>query len=146
VTAVGFCLGSAGAFFLAGLLAGAWKYWHTLVQTDARAPVYVDMAHRASLMYAFACVLLAQLAGRSAWADAVNLGASIVLVLFFAVTVLAYVVHGALRDTDNQMRRPHRLGRGTIPASAMLTFMVLLVLAEVGGFAVMFGGFLAGRP
>ena len=144
VTAVDFCLASAGGFFLAGLLAGAWKY-HLMHEADARAPVYVDMAHRASLLYAFACALLAELIGRSAWPDP-STWALRVLVFFFAVTVLAYVVHGALRDTDNQFQRPHRLGRGTIPAAAMRTFMVLLVLAELGGFAVVFGGFLAARP
>ena len=68
------------------------------------------------------------------------------LVLFFAATVLAYVVHGALRDTDNQLRRPHRLGRRTIPAGVMLTFMTSLVLAEIGAFAVVFSGFLAALP
>jgi hypothetical protein len=146
VTAVDFCLASAGAFFLAGLLAGAWKYHLMHTRAEARAPVYVDMAHRASLLYAFACALLALLIERSAWSDLVNLGAAIVLVVFFAVTVLAYVVHGVLRDTDNQLQRPHRLGRRTIPALAMRTFMMSLVLAEIGGFLVILGGFLAARP
>ncbi len=69
-----------------------------------------------------------------------------VLVLFFAISVLSYVVHGALRDTDSQFRRPHRLGGRTIPAGAMAAFMVLLVLGEIGSFTVLFAGFLAGRP
>jgi hypothetical protein len=146
VSAVDFCLASAGGFLLMGLLAGAWKYWHTQIQADARAPVYVEMAHRASLLYAFACGLLAELIGRSAWRDGVNLGASILLVFFFAVSVLAYVVHGTLRDTENQFQRPHRLGRRTIPTAAMRAFMALLILAEIGGFAVVFSGFLLARP
>jgi hypothetical protein len=146
VTAVEFCLASAGVFFLTGLLTGAWKYRYTLVRADARAPTYVDFAHRASLLYAFACALLAELASRSAWRDPVNLVAAILLVTFFAITVIAYVVHGALGDTDNQLRRPHRLGAATIPNWAMSTFMTLLVLAEVGSFSVIFGGFLAARP
>jgi hypothetical protein len=145
VIAVHFCLASAGAFFLTGLLTGVWKYSHTLTSADARAPVYVDTAHRASLLYAFACVLLAQLAERSAWRDAVNLGASVVLVVFFAVSVLGYIVHGKLRDTDNQLQRPHRLGRRTIPAQLMLAFMVLLSAAEIGGFLVVLSGFLVAR-
>lgn len=143
MTAADLCLASAGGFFLAGLLAGAWKYRHTMTGPDARAPVYVDLAHRASLMYAFACALLAQLIGRSAWPDRINRAAALLLIAFFAVTVVAYVVHGALRDTDNQMRRPHRLGRHTIPAAAMVAFMGALVLAEVGGFLVILTGFLS---
>jgi hypothetical protein len=139
------CLVSAGTFFLTGLLTGIWKYRHTLVQPDARAPVYVDTAHRASLLYAFACVLLAELVSRSAWSDSVNLGAAALMIAFFAVTVLGYVIHGALRDTDNQLRRPHRLGSKIIPGGLMLGFMFALVLAEVGGFLVIFSGFVAIR-
>jgi hypothetical protein len=143
--AVRFCLTSAGAFFLTGLLTGVWKYAHTLSSADARAPVYVDTAHRASLLYAFACLLLAELSERSAWRDSVNLSASIVLVVFFAASVIAYVVHGVLRDTSNQLQRPHRLGNRIIPAAAMVTFMVVLSLAEIGGFLVVLSGFLAAR-
>lgn len=143
MTAVIFCLTSGGAFFLIGLLTGVWKYVHTMTSTDARAPAYVDTAHRASLLYAFACVLLAELSRRSAWRDATNLGASIVLVWFFAASVLTYVVHGALRDTDNQLRRPHRVGRWTVPAPAIVAFMVALSVAEISSFAIVFAGFLA---
>ena len=50
-------IGAAGAFFLTGLFLGAWKYIHIHTSSEARAPVYVDIAHRASLMYAFACLL-----------------------------------------------------------------------------------------
>jgi hypothetical protein len=105
-------------------------------------PPYVDTAHRASLLHAFACGLLAEVAGRSAWRDSVNLAAAILMVFFFAVTVLAYVLHGALRDTDNQLRRPHQLGKWTIPAGAMVAFMTALALVEVGSFGVILGGFL----
>jgi hypothetical protein len=145
VTASDFCLACAGVFFLGGLLAGVWKYRATQTEPDARAPVYVDLTHRASLMYAFACLLLAQLTARSAWGDRLNFVAALVLVSFFAATVLAYVIHGALRDTDNQMRRPHRLGAGTLPSALMTGFMALLIVGEIGGFLVILGGFLA-RP
>jgi hypothetical protein len=77
--------------------------------------------------------------------DSVNLAAAILMVFFFAVTVLAYVPHGALRDTDNQLRRPHQLGKRTIPAGAMVAFMTALALVDLGSFGVILGGFLA-RP
>lgn len=138
-----FCLASAGGFFLIGLLAGTWKYHAIATTADARAPVYVDIAHRASLQYAFACALMAQLAARGAWSNATNLAASIVLVVFFASAVAGYIVHGMLRDTDNQLRRPHVLGRRTIPPGVMRGFMTTLTVAEVAGFAVLFAGFIA---
>ena len=72
------------------------------------------------------------------------MAAAIVLVSFFAITVVGYAVHGALRDTDNQLARPHRLGPRTIPSPAMVTFMVLLSAGEIGAFLVLFSGYLAG--
>src|SRR5262245_9931013 len=106
MSASSFCLVSAASFFALGLLAGVWKYAWIARTADGRAPSYVDVAHRAALLYAFACHLLGQLCARSAWPDWVNLAAAIVLVSFFAAAVLGYVVHGVLRDTDNQLRRP----------------------------------------
>lgn len=73
-----------------------------------------------------------------------NLVAAIALVAFFALAVLGYVVHGLLGDTDNQLRRPHQLGRGTISAGSMLAFMLALSAVELGGFTTIFAGFLAG--
>ncbi|HYD26333.1 hypothetical protein [Brevundimonas sp.] len=37
------------------------------------APAYVDICHRAALMYAFTCLVLAQFAGLSVWPEPVNL-------------------------------------------------------------------------
>lgn len=143
LTAARFLLTSAGLLFFFGLLFGAWKYAVIARSEEAQAPVYVDIAHRAALLYAFACMLLGQLCGASAWSNTVNLAAAVVLVVYFAVAVLAYAVHGALRDTDNQLKRPHRLGTKTIGDRVMLTFMVSLITAEIGAFLVIFSGFLA---
>jgi hypothetical protein len=142
MTASALCTTSAGGFFLVGLVAGTWKYACIHASPAATAPVYVDIAHRASLMYAFACALLAQLVDRSAWSNTVNLAAGAVMIAFFALAVVGYLVHGALRDTDNQLLRPHRLGARQVPGGVMLVFMSALVAGEVGGFAVVFSGYL----
>jgi hypothetical protein len=141
VSAATFCMMSAGLFFLAGLLFGAWKYAAIVRSEQAQAPVYVDIAHRTALLYSFACALLSQLCATNAWANRVNLTAAVVLVSYFALSVLGYAVHGALRDTDNQLKRPHRLGNKTIPNGVMWSFMVSLVLAEVSAFLVIFSGY-----
>lgn len=138
-----FSMASAGFFFLAGLLFGAWKYAAILKSEKAQAPYYVDTAHRSALLYAFACALVAELCAASAWSNTVNLIASIALITYFAASVLGYVVHGALRDTDNQLERPHKLGKSTIPNGAMLTFMISLIAVEVGAFSVLLAGYLA---
>ena len=143
MTAHAFCLTSAGSFLLTGLVTGIWKYAWIARSAEARAPVYVDIAHRTALMYAFACGLLAMLCERSAWRDGVNLAAAAVAIAFFALAVIGYVVHGVLRDTDNQLARPHRLGARTIPAAAIRAFMAALIAGEVGGVAVIVAGFVA---
>lgn len=133
---------AAGIFFLTGLLTGVWKYLQIRRSEKARAHYYVDVAHRASLMYSFAALLLAVFASISTLPEQVELWAVLVQVVFFALAIGAYVLHGALGDTSNQLRRPHRLGSRQLPAPAMTAFMVALVLAEVGGFLVLFFGVL----
>ena len=52
----------AGVFFLNGLLTGVWKYLQIRSSESATAHPYVDIAHRASLLYSFAALLLAKFA------------------------------------------------------------------------------------
>jgi hypothetical protein len=131
---------AAGGFFLAGLLLGAWKYLEIRRSPEARAPAYVDIAHRAALLYAFACLLIERFVGISQLDPSVELVAVLAQVTFFALAVGTYVVHGALRDTDNQLARPHRLGRGEVPSAAVTAFMVALMAGEIGGFSVLLWG------
>lgn len=135
---------ASGSFFLAGLLFGVWKYVAIARSPDAQAPVYVDIAHRAALLYAFACLVVERFAELSALASSVELAAVVAQVAFFALGLSTYVLHGLLRDTDNQFARPHRLGRATLPPALVVGFMVALVVAEVGGFAVLFWGAVTG--
>ena len=136
------CMVSAGSFLLIGLVTGTWKYIWIARSPDGRAPVYVDIAHRASLMYAFACTLLARLTEDSAWSNAVNVAASAVVITFFGLAVLSYVVHGALRDTDNQLLPPHRVGARPVSRATMIAMMIALIVGEIGGFTVIFAGYL----
>ena len=54
------------------------------------------------------------------------------------------MLHGWLADTDNQLRKPHRLGRGTLPGGLMAVFMWALIVGEIGGFLVLFYGVILG--
>ena len=143
MSAANLALWGCGLFFLAGLLTGVWKYWQIAQSDKSRAHYYVDVAHRASLMYAFACLVLERFAALSVWSNAVNTAAVLASMLFFALAVGSYILHGWLQDTRNQLQPPHRLGNGSLPAGFMVTFMVLLIVAEVGGFMVLFAGFMA---
>jgi len=142
MNAVDLALAACGGFFLTGMLTGVWKYRCIMRSPEAQAPVYVDICHRTSLMYAFSALILAEFAGRSAWPAWVNLLGVAVPVLFFASAIAGYALHGWLRDTDNQLRRPHVLGRSQVPGVAVRLYMALLIAGEVGGFLLLFSGWL----
>ena len=137
------CLLAAGIFFSSGLLTGWWKYRCIAASPEAVAPVYVDIAHRASLMYAFSAILLREFVPYSPLSETGTLWAVGLPLLFFASAICIYIVHGILRDTDNQMRAPHRLGSLTLPSIALHGFMWALAIGEIGGFAVLLYGFVS---
>ncbi len=128
-----YCLTAAFLFFMTGLLTGVWKYRHMARSQNATAPVYVDIAHRSSLLYAFAAILLGQFAAVSRFSEQVNAWAALIALTFFGLAILSYVIHGLLQDTDNQFQRPHKLGNQTLPGLLFGLFMAALVLGEIGG-------------
>lgn len=125
---------SAGAFYFSGLVTGVWKYWETATRESARSHRYVSVAHQASFIHGFACLILGHLAAGSVYSAATNFWAVAVSVLFFALAVLTYVVHGILQDTTNQFQRPHRLGPVTLPNGFIVLFMCILTVALFGSF------------
>ncbi|ALI25806.1 hypothetical protein XA26_19590 [Mycolicibacterium fortuitum] len=127
---------AAGLIFLLALALGVWKYRQMVTSAQHVAHPYVDIAHRASLLYAFATLLTAVFVELSAWPDWVDLTAAMVLVFFFLAAILSYIVHGARRDTTNQFERP---------SPGMHISMVLLIVGEIGGFAVLLVGFAVGQ-
>jgi len=144
MTADTLCLAACGLFFFTGLLTGLWKYSCMATSPEATSPVYVDIAHRTSLMYAFSALVLRAFVPYSPLGPEGTLIAVAAPLLFFALAIGTYVLHGILRDTDNQLRRPHRLGAMTVPGVLLHGFMFLLAIAEIGGFAVLLWGFLRG--
>jgi hypothetical protein len=118
--------------FLWALGLGIVKYRQMATSQNALAHPYIDTAHRAALLYSFATLLIAAFVELSAWSTLVNLVAAGALVFFFAAAVAGYMAHGLRRDTDNQFRDP-------VPGTH--GFMVALIVAEIGGFAVLFAGF-----
>jgi hypothetical protein len=123
---------AAGLIFLWALLLGVWKYRQMLASPEGIAHPYVDIAHRAALMYSFATLLLATFVELSGFSTAVNSIAAFAVIAFFVAAIAIYCYHGATRDTDNQLREPVR---GTRP------FMAALIFAEIGGFLVLLAGF-----
>jgi preprotein translocase subunit SecG len=127
---------AAGLIFLLALVLGVWKYRQIMVSDDHRAHPYVDIAHRAALLYSFATLLIAAFVELSAWPAWVNATAAMVVVFFFVGAILGYISHGLRRDTVNQFERPDR---------GLRVAMVLLIVGEIGGFGVLLAGFIAGQ-
>jgi hypothetical protein len=101
---------------------------------EHRAPVYIDIAHRAAFMYSFASLVIAKLLEYSPYSGRVQLGAAGLVLVYFTVTVVGYLAHGLRDDTDN------------IFAERNFTttwYMYTLIAAEVGGLAVILWGFIS---
>jgi hypothetical protein len=126
----------AGIMFLIALLLGVWKYRQMATSPDALSHPYVDIAHRAALLYSFATLLLATFVELSGFSTAVNLIAAFVPIFFFAGAIVGYSIHGWRRDTDNQFRDP-------VPGTH--AFMYALIAGEVGGMLVLLAGFIDGQ-
>jgi len=127
---------AAGLIFLLALLLGVWKYQQIITSENHQAHIYVDIAHRAALLYSFATLLVAVFVELSGWPTWVNMTASMVMVYFFVTAIASYMLHGALRDTTNQFEKPGPL---------LKVGMVLLIVGEIGGFAVLLAGFGVGE-
>lgn len=125
---------AAGLVFAWALALGVWKYHGIMTSPEHQAHIYVDIAHRAALMYSFAIAMTAVFVQLSAWPQWVDAAAAGVLIFFFVAAIASYCWHGARRDTDNQLAPPAPGVRG---------FMIALIVAEIGAFAVLLAGFVA---
>lgn len=123
---------AGGLVFLWALALGVLKYAQMSQSPEAVAHPYIGIAHRAALMYSFAIMLIAVFAELSDWTTSVNLIAALVVITFFVAAIASYQWHGMRKDTDNQFR--HASG-------PIGWFMVALIVGEIGGFAVLFAGF-----
>lgn len=123
----------AAAMFLWALLLGVWKYRQIATSENHVAHRYVDVAHRAALLYSFALLLVATFVQLSGWSELVNLLAAGAMTLYFYGAVAGYALQGWRGETDNQFRDP-------VPGTH--AFMISLIAAEIGGWLVLIAGFL----
>jgi hypothetical protein len=127
---------AAGLIFIWALLLGVWKYRQMAASPDGLAHPYVDVAHRAALLYSFATLLIATFVELSGFSTAVNLIAAFAVIFFFVAAIGGYTVHGFARDTENQFRE----GEGP---PGLHQFMWALIVVEIAGFSVLLAGFVS---
>ncbi|GEL74530.1 hypothetical protein [Myxococcus virescens] len=122
---------AAGALLAVGMASGVWK-WRAMVRSpERRAPMYVDILHRASLLYASATLVLGHLAAASAFSATLNRGAFWTAYFYFVVTLVVYAFHG-IRRTERTMFTQRNLVTG--PGVA------LLVVGELGSTLLLLVG------
>lgn len=131
---------ASGVYLWIGMLTGVWKYLQIARSPQARAHYYVDIAHRSSLLYAPASLILAVLAYYSLFDEWLNLLCVILNIAFFSFSIGAYILHGVLKDTTNQFKEPHQLGRFQLPRILMRLAMYALIFAELGGTGLLLLG------
>ena len=130
----------SGIFLWIGMLTGVWKYYQIRNTELARAHYYVDIAHRSSLLYAAASLILAALSYFTSLSDSLNLFCVVANLFFFSMSILVYIIHGMLKDTTNQFKQPHTLGQWSIPRWCMTFLMLSLIMVELGATAVLLLG------
>ena len=134
----------SGVFLWVGMLTGVWKYYQIRHSAQARAHYYVDIAHRSSLLYAPASLIIAILAHFSIWSDGLNFTFVLINLFFFSFSILSYVLHGWLKDTTNQFKQPHQMGRWHLPKWILSSAMIFLIIGELGATAGLLLGTMIG--
>jgi hypothetical protein len=82
-------------------------------------------------LYAFAASMLAAFTEVSQLSNTLELIAVTLLVAYFAIAIIGYIIHGAKKDTDNQIKNM---------SAGMSALMWSLIVAEIGGFLIIFYG------
>lgn len=120
----------SGLFLFSGMATGVWKYRKIMTSAEHRAPVYVDIAHRASFFYSFASLVIAKLISYSPFGPAVQLLIVLTPIAFFVF--IGYATEGLRDRTDNIFAER---------TFVTTWFMYALIAGEIGGFLLILGGF-----
>ncbi len=125
---------ASGLFLFTGLCTGVWKYQQMMSDPEGRSHVYVDIAHRAALLYSFAALVIAKLLEFNTQPVTLQLISSGAVYFFFTTALIAYISHGIRKQTENQFRHHNFITTWG---------MYLLILGELGGFSIVFWGFIS---
>ena len=124
---------ASGLFLLSGMLTGVWKYRRIMQSAEHKAPVYIDIAHRASFFYSFASLVIAKLIEYSPFSAFQQVLIVAVPIFYFILTVAGYVREGYLNRTENMFAERNFV---------TVWFMYGLIAGEIGGFLLILGGFI----
>lgn len=123
----------SGLFLLSGMVTGVWKYSKIMSSPKHEAPVYVDIAHRASFFYSFASLVIAGLIYFSPFSGFWQVVIVAVPLFYFVLAVAAYVKEGFLERTDNMFEERD---------FSTVWIMYSLIAGEILGVLFILGGFI----
>lgn len=123
----------AGLFLLNGMITGVWKYAKIMSSPEHKAPVYVDIAHRASFFYSFASLVIAKLMEFSPFENFWQIIIVMFPLTYFLLTVIGYMKEGYQNKTENMFSKRNFV---------TTWFMYGLIVGEIGGMILILGGFL----
>lgn len=131
--AVKLTLAASGIFLFVGMVGGVLKYHGIMTSRNHRAHPYIDIAHRASLLYSFAALVMAALLYFSPYSETVQLAITGVPLFFFAMAIAQYYRLGLEGKVTNQFKT-----RNFTTTWGML----LLIVGELGGVGAIVWGFI----
>ena len=132
--AVNITLAASGIFLVVGMIGGILKYHGMMTRPDHCAHPYIDIAHRSSLLYSFAALVMATLLTYSPYSENVQLVITGVPLFFFAMAIAQYYRLGLAGGTTNQFGARN---------FATTWGMYLLIVGEIGGVSAIVWGFIS---
>ena len=132
--AVKITLATSGLFLLIAMIGGVLKYHGIMTNKNHRAHPYIDIAHRASLLYSFAALVMAELLKYSPYSEQTQIVITCVPLFFFASAIAKYFKLGLSGKTTNQFKE-----RNFFTTWGML----FLIIGEIGGVGAIVWGFIS---
>lgn len=124
---------ASGIFLLSAMLIGIAKYRQMMWRETHQANAYVDIAHRAALLYSFAALVIAELVKYSPFSKNLQLLIVAAPLALFALTIGQYAKLGWLGREETQFAERNFI---------TVWFMYGLIGGEIGGIALLVGGFI----
>jgi hypothetical protein len=123
----------SGIYLLTGMLTGILKYQGMMKSKKHEAPIYIDIAHRASLLYSFAALVMAKLLEFSPFPIWLQLLSTVIPLIYFTLAIASYIKLGLQNVETTQFSERNFI---------TTWFMYSLIAGEIGGVFLIVIGFI----
>ena len=122
----------SGIYLIVGMLTGILKYRGMMRSEKHEAPIYIDIAHRASLLYSFAALVMAKLLEFSPFPLWLQLTSTVIPLIYFTLAIASYIKLGLQNIETTQFSERNFI---------TTWFMYSLIIGEIGGVFLLVIGF-----